>query len=110
MRNTVFAAALAVPFLLFANSPSMAQVDVDIGIGTPGIYVNPRNRSYEDDYPDRRRGRLRCWEAKQLVRERGYRDVRTIECEGRVYTFEGRRRGNEYEISVNSRTGAVWRR
>jgi hypothetical protein len=107
MRNTLFATALALPFLLFAASPSMAQVDVDIGINTPGIYVNPR---YDDDYPSRRRGRLRCWEAKQLVRERGYRDVRTIECEGRVYTFEGRRRGNEYEISVNSRTGAVWRR
>jgi hypothetical protein len=106
MRNTLFATALAVPFLLFAGSPSMAQVDVDIGVRAPGIYINP---DYDDDYPRRRRGRLRCWEAKQLVRERGYRRVETIECEGRVYTFEGSRRGNRYELGVNSYTGSVFR-
>jgi hypothetical protein len=107
MRHTLLATALAVPLLLFGNSPSMAQVDVDID-------VNPFGYGYQDydddDYPYRRRGRLSCYDAKQLVRDRGYRRVITIECQGRVYTFEGSRRGNRFLVSVNSRTGAVWRR
>jgi hypothetical protein len=111
MRTALFAAAFAVPLLLSGATPSMADVDVNIGVGGgigvphPYIYGDP----YYDDYPYRRRGRLSCYEAKQLLRDRGYRRVVTIECRGRMYTFEASRRGRRGLFNVNSRTGGVSR-
>jgi hypothetical protein len=54
-------------------------------------------------------GRLSCGEARRVVRNRGFRNVSTIECNGRTYTFEATRRGRDVTVYVNSRTGAVWR-
>ena len=54
-------------------------------------------------------GRLSCGEARAKVRHSGFRNVSTIECNGRTYTFEATRRGRDVTVYVNSRTGAVWR-
>jgi hypothetical protein len=54
-------------------------------------------------------GRLSCGEARARVRHSGFRNVSTIECNGRTYTFEATRRGRDVTVYVNSRTGAVWR-
>jgi hypothetical protein len=54
-------------------------------------------------------GRLSCGEARARVRQSGFRNVSTIECNGRTYTFEATRRGRDVTVFVNSRTGAVWR-
>jgi hypothetical protein len=53
--------------------------------------------------------RLSCGEARARVRSIGFRNVSTIECNGRTYTFEATRRGRDVTVFVNSRTGAVWR-
>jgi hypothetical protein len=53
--------------------------------------------------------RLSCGEARAKVRYSGYRNVSTIECNGRTYTFEATRRGRDITVYVNSRTGAMWR-
>jgi hypothetical protein len=110
LRNSLCAAALAVPMMLAGASQSMADTDVDVrfGIGLPGYGYS--HSDYDDDYSFHRPyRRLSCWQARQLVRDRGFRRVRTVECHGRVYTFEARRRGRIVLVSVNSRTGAVWR-
>jgi hypothetical protein len=52
--------------------------------------------------------RLSCGEARARVRHSGFRNVSTIECNGRTYTFEATRRGRDVTVYVNSRTGAVW--
>jgi hypothetical protein len=88
----------------------MADTDVDVrfGVGLPGFGYS--NYPYYDDYyVPRPYGKLSCWQAKRLVRDRGFHRVRTIECNGRVYTFEAIRRGRIVMISVNARTGALWR-
>lgn len=123
--NVIAAAAVAVPLMLAGSSPSTAgsNVDVRFGFGTPyyGHSAYPyypyygdvyyRDRFYDDDdYVYRPRGKMSCWQAKQLVRDRGFRRVRTVECNGRIYTFEAIRRGKVVVISVNARTGAVWRK
>ncbi|HEY7763491.1 MAG TPA: hypothetical protein VIB38_00760 [Aestuariivirgaceae bacterium] len=105
MRNAILTAALALPLFVLGTTPSLAQVDVDIDLGGPGIY-----RDYDDDDDYRRRGRLRCSEARELLSDRGYRRIRTIDCAGRVYRFSGIRRDNRYILSVNSRNGAISRR
>ena len=53
--------------------------------------------------------RLSCGEARAKVRYSGFRNVSTVECNGRTYTFEATRRGRDVTVFVNSRTGAVWR-
>jgi hypothetical protein len=107
-KNAVYAAALAVPLALVA-SPASADHDVDvhfgIGIGTPHYGYGV----YPDTYYPYHRRKLSCWQARQLVRDRGFRRVRTLECNGRVYTFRALRRGRPVTVSVNARTGAMWR-
>jgi hypothetical protein len=59
--------------------------------------------------PPVRYGRLTCGEARRIVRRSGFRNISTIECRGRTYTFEATRRGRDVIVYVNSRTGDVWR-
>lgn len=55
------------------------------------------------------RDRMSCGEARREVRSRGYYNVRTVECRGTTYTFRAWRNGRNFQLLVNSRTGAVWR-
>ena len=107
MQNHILAAAVAIPLFLLGTTPSVAQVDIEIN---PGVGIYGGSRDYDDDDYDRRRGKLKCWEARRLVREHGYRVVDTVKCSGRVYTFEAARRGRVFLVNVNAWTGAVWRR
>ena len=50
--------------------------------------------------------RLSCGEARSRVRNSGFRNVYTIECNGRTYTFEATRRGRDVTVFVDSRNGA----
>lgn len=70
----------------------------------PPIYVDPgyyRPPVYEGRY------RLSCREARQIVRSEGFRDVRAVDCEGRTYQFEARRRGRPVLVVVSSRSGEI---
>jgi hypothetical protein len=120
---TVFAASLAAFGL-----PSEAEAKVVVYFGVPhysyqpgpdyyyrggyGWYM-PNDYYYPDHYSYRSgfygRARLSCGEAKWRVRERGFRNVSTIECDGRTYTFKARRGDHRVIVYVNSRTGAIWR-
>jgi hypothetical protein len=114
---SAFAAALAIGIPMGAEAKTM----VYMGVPHYGYQVGPDYRFrqgygwYQDsDYYNNgrynnRRGRLSCGEARSRVRNSGFRNVSTIECQGRTYTFEGTRRGRDATIYVNSRTGAVWR-
>jgi len=53
--------------------------------------------------------RLSCGEARSRVRNSGFRNVDTIECNGRTYTFEATRRGRDVTVFVDSRNGRIWR-
>lgn len=66
--------------------------------GDPGYYRPP---IYESRY------RVSCREARQIVRSEGFRDVRAIDCEGRSYQFEARRKGRFFLVVVSSRSGDI---
>ncbi len=116
MKRLILASAFAASMAL--GLPSIADAKVKIGVffGTPhyDYRVGPDYR-YRDGYGWYRpvqgysRGRLSCGEARRHVRNRGYNNVSTIECNGRTYTFEATRRGRDVTVYVNSRTGEVWR-
>ncbi len=118
MKNLFLASAFAASLAAF-GLPSEAEAKVVIHFGVPhyDYQVGPGYRYrdgygwYEPGFIDRPRfrGRLSCGEAKWRVRDRGFRNVRTIECDGRTYTFQARRGDRRIIVYVNSRSGAVWR-
>ncbi len=69
----------------------------------PPIYIDPGYRPpiYES------RDRLSCREARQIVRSEGFREVRAVDCEGRTYQFEARRKGRYYLVVVSARSGDI---
>lgn len=106
-----FAATVAMGLPLAAEAHS--KVKVYLGMSHYGYQVGPDYR-FRSGYGWYRpvginRGRLSCGEAKRSVRNNGFRNVRTIECNGRTYTFDATRRGRDVTVFVNSRTGNMWR-
>lgn len=70
----------------------------------PPIYSDPgyyRPPIYEGSY------RVSCREARRIVRSEGFRDVRAVDCEGRSYQFEARRKGRAFLVVVSSRSGDI---
>jgi hypothetical protein len=115
MKSLFLATAFAVSVAAFAL-PTEADAKVVVYFGTPHYDYQPGpGYRYRDGYGWYQpggfynRGRLSCGEAKSRVRDRGFRNVRTIECDGRTYTFQARRGDRRITVYVNSRSGAVWR-
>jgi hypothetical protein len=117
MKSLFLASAVAATLALAMPTAADAKTNVQIYFGVPhyGYQVGPDYRFrqgygwYQDSRYYNNRGRLSCGEAKWRVRNSGFRNVSTIECRGRIYTFEATRRGRDVTVFVNSRTGAVWR-
>ena len=90
-----------------------AKVKFQIYLGEPyyNYRVGPDYRYYEGRgcYRPKHRSNISCGEARRIVRNKGFRNVATRECNGRTYTFTATRKGNRILVYVNSRTGAVWR-
>jgi hypothetical protein len=108
---TAFAATLAFGMPVTADA---AKVKIYLGVPHYDYRVGPDYR-FRDGYgwyrpvPVYKRGRLSCGEAKWRVRDKGFRNVSTIECRGATYTFKARRGDNRVTVYVNSRNGRVWR-
>ena len=116
MKGFFLASAVAATLALAMPVAAEAKTNVRVYLGMPhySYQVGPdyRFRSGYGWYQDRNyynRGRLSCGEARARVRHSGFRNVATIECQGRTYTFEATRRGRDVTVFVNSRTGAIWR-
>ena len=115
MKSIFVAAAFAATLALgVPTAVEAANVKIYLGMPHYGYQVGPDYR-YRDGYgwyKDTRyysRGRLTCGEARRAVRNNGFRNVNTIECNGRTYTFEATRRGRDVTVFVDSRNGRVWR-
>ena len=52
--------------------------------------------------------RVSCAEAKNIVSDRGYRNVRVASCGVRAHGFTGLRKGHRYLIKVNGFNGDIW--
>lgn len=51
---------------------------------------------------------ITCAQGQRLIRSRGFRDVRQVNCRGRHFVYHARRPGGgTFEIVLNSRTGRV---
>ena len=118
MKSIILASAFAATLAMGLPVVAEAKTNVQIYFGMPhyGYQVGPDYRYrqgygwYQDSgYYSYNRGRLSCGEARRAVRNNGFRNVNTIECNGRTYTFEATRRGRDFTVFVDSRSGRVWR-
>ncbi|MCP4564439.1 MAG: hypothetical protein GY873_21675 [Bosea sp.] len=50
---------------------------------------------------------ISCRQGQILLQNRGFRDVRRVDCRGRFYVYHARRGGNRFEVTLNARTGRV---
>jgi hypothetical protein len=129
MKSILAATAVAATLSIAAPAAEARHIHVGVGIGLgdPGYYPGyydpppppPRYRPrpvYEPDYgyddtPDYEdRYTLSCGQGRQIVRRSGFRDVRTVECDGQNYKYTGYRRGDTWLVMVDSRTGEIIRR
>jgi hypothetical protein len=93
LRRTAQKIALALLLLtapLALYTPAQA-VSINISVGT-----NLNN------------GRsISCREGERRLRNRGFQDVRRIDCRGRFFVYRAWRGGQRFEIALNSRNGRV---
>jgi hypothetical protein len=91
-KNMLAALGLAISLLAPVAVPAPAHaVSVNITIGTS---LN-HGRS------------ISCSQGQRLLQNRGFRDVRRIDCRGRIFIYHARRGGNRFEVALNSRNGRV---
>lgn len=94
MRNNILT-TLGLVFCLLATPlalPAPAQaVTININIGT-----NLNN------------GRaITCRQGEWQLRNRGFRDVRRVDCRGRIFLYRAWRGSQRFEIALDSRNGRV---
>jgi hypothetical protein len=68
-----------------------------------GGYYDGGYRDYYDDGPSR----LSCNGARNLLFDHGFHNLRSLDCDGRYYSFRGVRGSHLYVVRVNSRTGNI---
>jgi hypothetical protein len=91
-HRTLATFALALSIMLApAVMPAADAVTIDIRIGT-----------------NLNSGRgITCSQGERLLRLRGFRDVRRIDCRGRFFVYRAWRGGSRFEIAIRSRDGRV---
>jgi hypothetical protein len=50
---------------------------------------------------------ITCREGERLIRNRGFRDVRSVDCRGRFFVYHARRGVIRFEIALNRSNGRV---
>lgn len=93
---SAFAATIMSASAFTMAAPAKAGVNIDIFI-TPGpgyLYVPPR-------------GYRACRAVAHDLYWRGYRNIRVVDCRGRIYAYKARKNGRSYLVQISSRTGAI---
>ena len=93
MRRLLFAClGLALSFVLPVASPTPAHaVTININIGTS--LNNGRA--------------ITCRDGERILRNRGFRDIRRVDCRGRFFVYRARRGAGRFEIAVSAHNGRV---
>lgn len=94
MIRRVFASLAIVTGLLLAPAIMPVPADaVTININVGSSINNGRS--------------ITCAQGERLLRNRGFRDVRRIDCRGRYFVYRAWRGNSRFEITIRSRDGRV---
>jgi hypothetical protein len=95
------------------SSAHAIEIGIDLGgdddgptIGIGGDDDDDGPDAGDDDDDDGDRG-ISCQRGKRIVENAGFRNVRARDCNGKNYRYTGRRKGDNFEIRVNSRNGRI---
>jgi len=50
---------------------------------------------------------ITCRDGERILRSRGFRDIRRVDCRGRFFIYHARRGGQRFEIAVAAHNGRV---
>ena len=121
IKGTV-AAGVVAAVLAFMPDVASAKTKIHVGIGgsSDWCYYNPyaagcgygyyrpligyyhAPRYYRPQWHD---SRISCGEAREIVREHGFRNVRTRSCGRTISSFIGVKRGDHWLVKVNTGNG-----
>jgi hypothetical protein len=92
IKMMVAAAGLSLGLMMMpvATVPAQAGVDIDINIGGGGG-----------------KHRISCRRGERIVENAGFRRVQPRNCSGRNYQYSGRRDGDRWIITVDSRRARI---
>jgi hypothetical protein len=93
IRQIVACLAIVLGLLLAPGvmSPTAEAVTININVGSS--LNNGRG--------------ITCAQGERILRNRGFRDVRRVNCRGRYFVYRGWRGGSRFEIAVRSSNGRV---
>jgi hypothetical protein len=116
MKKLLFVGTAAIA-LATVNLPALAGTSVGIAIGEPypvyDHYPNydpsPSYHPYPDydDEEDDEDDQISCSEGRQIVRDRGFRQVRPVKCFGSIYKYRALKRGTPWSVRVDSYAGRI---
>ena len=72
----------------------------------PGNPAHP-TPGYDDEDEEDEDDQISCWEGKQIVRNRAYRQVRAVKCYGSIYKYRALKRGKSWSVRVDSYSGRI---
>lgn len=50
---------------------------------------------------------ITCRDGERILRNRGFRDIRRVDCRGRFFVYRARRGGSRFEMAVSAHNGRV---
>ena len=113
MKKLLFAATAALA-MATASFPADAGTSAGIAVGEPypGYEPYPGNPAhptpgYDDEDEEDEDDQISCWEGKQIVRNRAYRQVRPVKCYGSIYKYRAVKRGRSWSVRVDSYSGRI---
>jgi hypothetical protein len=93
---SAFVAAVMTASAFTMTAPAKAGVDIDIFITPgPGYYYVPGP------------GYRGCRAVARDLYWRGYRQIRVVDCRGRIYAYRARKNGRNYLVQISSRSGVI---
>jgi hypothetical protein len=109
IAKSLFAAsALAAGLLAVQPNAAEAKANVDINVYLPGMggydpgYPGP-GYGYSGYAP----GKMSCFQGRQSLRWKGFKQIKTLDCAGKFYGYTARKNGKLYKVQLNSFSGHV---
>jgi hypothetical protein len=82
--------------------PHFYQGGLPLWDSDPFAGDNGYDQGYDSGYDN---GRLDCGEARFMLRERGFRNLKSLDCSGKSLLFRATKSGIAYRVRVNAFTG-----
>ena len=115
-KTLIAAAAVALSVAGFSASQADADSDVHVGfgvqIGSPDFFFSggtvghhgyPVYPVYSDSYDSG----ISCSEGRWVVKSAGYKKVKTDECNGKRFTYIGKKHGDYFAVQVSRWSGNI---